>query len=95
MKRDSLLRQKYATIELKRLTLKFLAANVSDSLIHRVYYSNLLAKLPRRLNMTFFRNSCHRTGTGRSVFRQFKYSRHELKRLSHKGLISGFRKSSF
>lgn len=70
-------------------------ANVSEDLVHRAYFSHLFAKLPRRLNLTFFRNYCHRTGTGRSVFRQFKYSRHEVKRLSHKGLLSGFRKSSF
>lgn len=89
------MRQKYATVELKRLTLRFLAANVSDRVINRVYYSNLYAKLPRKLNVTFFRNSCHRTGSGRSVFRLVKFSRHEFKRLSHNGFVSGLRKSSF
>lgn len=82
-------------MELKRLTLKALTANMSDKPVHRAYYNHLLSKLPKKLSISFFRTYCHRTGTGRSVFRRFKYSRHEVKRLSHKGLISGFRKSSF
>lgn len=82
-------------MELKRLTLKALSANLSDKPEHRAYYNYLLSRLPKKVSVSYFRNHCHRTGTGRSVFRQFKYSRHELKRLSHKGLISGFRKSSF
>lgn len=82
-------------MELKRLTLKALVANTTEPLAYRGYYSHLLAKLPRKLSISFFRNYCHRTGTGRSVFRTFKYSRHEVKRLSNKGLVSGFRKSSF
>lgn len=70
-------------------------ANLNDSFSNRCYYAHLFAKIPRRYSISFFRNYCHRTGTGRSVFRSFKYSRHELKRLSAKGLITGFRKSSF
>jgi small subunit ribosomal protein S14 len=82
-------------MELKRLTLKALVADRSQPLEYRGYYNHLLVKLPKKLSISFFRNYCHRTGSGRSVFRTFKYSRHEVKRLSNKGLVSGFRKSSF
>jgi len=70
-------------------------ANLTDSLENRAYYAHVFSRIPRRYSISFFRTYCHRTGTGRSVFRTFKYSRHELKRLSAKGLVMGFRKSSF
>jgi ribosomal protein S14 len=83
------------SVELKKVVLRALMANLSDTFENRCYYAHLFSKIPRRYSVSFFRTSCHRTGTGRSVFRSFKYSRHELKRLSAKGLVMGFRKSSF
>lgn len=95
MQRDRRLRQRFASVELRRLTLKALVAYQGHSFEERCYYAHQLSLLPRHLSLSFFRNYCHRVGTGRSVFRSFKYSRHEVKRLAGKGLLQGFRKSSF
>ena len=93
--RDAKYREKYVRVELKKITLRALMANLSDSFENRCYYAEVFSKIPRRYSISYFRTHCLRTGTGRSVFRSFKYGRHELKRLSGKGLIAGLRKSSF
>lgn len=93
--RDAYYRQKFASVEIEKIVLKALTANLSDSFENRCYFAYRFAQIPRLWSISRVRISCHRTGSGRSVFPFFKYSRHELKRLSSKGLIIGFRKSSF
>jgi ribosomal protein S14 len=95
VRRDRILRERFVAAELKKANLRGMLANESFPFDHRCYFAHNYAQIPTCYSISFFRNYCHRTGTGRSVFRPFKYSRHELKRLAAKGLVVGLRKSSF
>ena len=46
-------------------------------------------------SLGYQRKGCQFSGTGRSVFTQFKGSRHHVKYLATNGFLPGMRKSSF
>jgi ribosomal protein S14 len=94
IKKDMKLRLKYKNIEINKKVLKSLIAFTKE-LDKKVYYSKLLSKFPNKVSISYFRNGCYSSGSGRSVFRLFMLNRHEAKHLTSYGLISGMRKSSF
>lgn len=86
--------------EFFRNVLKAMKSNFlypDSSLIHykRVLYFKIFSKNSVNSHLAFFRRSCLRSGTGKSVYRKFKYSRHEAKRLFFKGYLTGISKSSY
>lgn len=94
IKRDRELRKKYKLIEINKIVLKSLIAN-TNNLEAKIYYTRLLHKFPNKISISYFRNGCYNSGTGRSVFRQFRLNRNECKVLSSYGYLVGMRKSSF
>lgn len=94
IKRDHTMRLKYKNIEINKKILKSLIAN-SKELDKKIYYTKLLSKFSNKNSISYFRNGCYNSGSGRSVFRLFKLNRHEIKSLSSHGFVTGMRKSSF
>lgn len=92
--RDKSLRKHYKKHELKKNVIKSLLfftknPNLRLSLI-KVFYN-----ITKKSSISNYRTSCMFSGSGRSVFRKFKLSRHFIKYLASEGLLMGFRKSSF
>ena len=87
-------RLKYRRIEINKEILKGLIAH-SKKLEEKIYYTRLLQKFPAKLSISYYRNGCYNSGSGRSVFRLFRMNRHECKSMSSYGLLAGMRKSSF
>ena len=75
--------------------MKSLLANKLNPVVDKVYWSFLFNKYGKRNCISFYRRGCMWTGTGRSVFKTFKASRHILKKNAALGYLPGIRKSSF
>lgn len=61
----------------------------------KLYFSKLFLHFNELSSISRYRNSCLFSNYGRSVFRQFKLSRHFAKRFASNGYLLGLRKSSF
>jgi len=96
VKRDKKSRTYYPKAEINRLILKSLYNNsLNLKIFNKIYYSRMLNSYTKKYCISFYRKHCHRHGTGKSVFVNFKYSRHEAKRLASNAMLIGMRKSSF
>lgn len=81
--------------EINKLVLKSLGSSFNYSFSDRLFFSLLFQKYSRYTSISLFRRFCNINGYAKSVFRLFKMSRHNCKRYSSLGLLSGMRKSSF
>ena len=95
MKRDKITRVKYLQNEINKLVLKSLLANMYFDKNAKIYWSNLYNKYGKHNSIAYYRHGCNLTGSGRSVFKQFKSSRHIIKKYAAMGQLPGVRKSSF
>ena len=89
--RDKKKRQLFKEFEEKRLALKVLQrVNPLDIRIQQG-----LSELPLNSSRTRIRNRCVITGRSRSVWRSFRISRIQLRKLAIEGLLIGVKKSSW
>lgn len=97
VKRDNSARPKYLPTEINKLVLKSLIAERlrKPTIVSKIYFTKLFHKYTKKTAISYYRTYCHKTGTGKSVFKYFKYGRHECKRLASNGILIGMRKSSF
>lgn len=89
--RDKKRRTLFKDYEEKRLALKVLQRlNPSD-----VRVQQGLNELPHNSSKTRIRNRCVLTGRSRSVWRTFRISRIQLRKLALEGLLMGVKRSSW
>ena len=88
-------RQLFAKKEKQRMALKYLVLNNNVSKKHHWNCFFRMAGLSRNSTLSRIRNLCVRTGRARAVFKKFKISRIELRRLASFGLIPGMSKASW
>lgn len=89
--RDKKRRHLFNEYEEKRLALKILQRlNPSD-----VRIQQSMADLPTNSSKTRIRNRCILTGRARSVWRTFRVSRIQLRKLALEGVLIGVKKSSW
>ncbi len=89
--RDKKRRLLFKEFEEKRLALKILQR--VNPLDVRVQQS--LSELPLNSSRTRVRNRCVITGRSRSVWRDFRISRIQLRKLAVEGLLMGVKKASW
>lgn len=101
--KDHICRQSYANKEINKLILKSLLSNHkidksdkdNQQTAARIYWTHLFNKYGKYSSLGYQRKGCQFSGTGRSVFTQFKGSRHHVKNLAVNGFLPGMRKASF
>ena len=95
--KDNISRKNYFNKELNKLVLKSLLSNQNyrQQTVARVYWTHLFNKYGKYSSLGYMRKGCQFSGTGRSVFTQFKGSRHHVKYLATNGFLPGMRKASF
>lgn len=95
--KDSICRKNYYTKEVNKLILKSLLSNqcYNHQIVSRIYWTHLFNKYGKYSSSGYQRKGCQFSGTGRSVFTQFKGSRHHVKHLATNGFLPGMRKGSF
>ena len=95
-KKDYIYQSKgFYKLELNKKVIKVLLNNVSSSNMERIYFFHLLTRMPTKYSISFIRKFCVLSGYPKSVFRKFKLSRHQAKRMASYGYLVGLRKSSF
>lgn len=85
----------FSSNELNKLVLKSLLSSEDLKFLPRVFFFFFLQKYSIKSSISFFRKFCNIDGYSKSIFRFFKMSRHNSKRLSSFGYLTGMRKSSF
>lgn len=95
--KDHISRKNFYTKEVNKLVLKSLLANNThvEKTAARIYWTFLFQKYGKYSSSSYQRKGCQFSGTGRSVFTQFKGSRHHVKYLATNGFLPGMRKASF
>lgn len=89
--RDKKRRILFKQFEEKRLALKILQRlNPLDGRVQQG-----LNELPHNSSITRIRNRCVLTGRGRSVWRTFRLSRIQLRKLALEGLLMGVKRASW
>ena len=95
--KDNICRKNYVNKEINKLILKSLLSNNkhNQQAVSRIYWTHLFNKYGKYSSLGYQRKGCQFSGTGRSVFTQFKGSRHHVKYLAVNGFLAGMRKASF
>lgn len=95
--KDNICRKNYYNKEINKLILKSLLSNKqhNNQTTSRIYWTHLFNKYGKYSSLGYQRKGCQFSGTGRSVFTQFKGSRHHVKHLAVSGFLPGMRKASF
>lgn len=93
--RDKITRKNYTRTEINKIVLKSLLANTKFCKSAKIYWFLLSNKYGKHNSISYYRRGCNITGSGRSVFRQFKSSRHAIKKYASLGQLPGVRKASF
>lgn len=89
--RDKKRRQLFKEYEEKRLALKVLQRlNPADMRVQQGFNA-----LPNNSSRTRIRNRCILTGRSRSVWRTFRISRIQLRKLALEGLLMGVKRASW
>jgi small subunit ribosomal protein S14 len=92
--KDAKRRKQFANYEQKKKKLKYLILNTKN-MIKKTKLLIQLRKMPKDSSITRMRNYCILTGKARSVYRDFRLSRHQIRRLASQGDLVGIRKSSW
>ena len=95
VEKDLVRRRFFRTIEKKRSFFKFMQQNLSLSFKSRKRYSEILHFYPVNSSISRIRNRCVLTGRGRSIYRDFRLSRMQLRHMASFGLLMGVKKSSW
>lgn len=93
--KESNLRITYSNIELSKLMLKSLLSSNNFNLTNKHYFYKIFHSYFKKAAIGSFTRSCLFTGHSRSIFKMFKLSRHQSKKMASNGYIVGLRKSSF
>lgn len=89
--RDKKRRNLFKSYEEKRLALKILQRIDPKD----VRIQQCLSELPLNSSRTRIRNRCVLTGRSRSIWRTFRISRIQLRKLALEGMLMGVKKSSW
>jgi len=95
VRKDIIKRNLFSKFEYKKRILKFMQQNMKLKNQERFGYSKALTQLPKNSSITRIRNRCIITGRSRSVYRDFRLTRMQLRSLAGFGLLMGVRKSSW
>lgn len=85
----------FKKIEIKKLILKTCLANKFLNKNLKFFLFKNFLNFNKYSSISYYRNYCLINNWSRSVFRDFKMSRHQAKAFSSFGLVCGLRKSSF
>jgi small subunit ribosomal protein S14 len=87
----------FSDLEWKKRMLKYNILNKVGPKQKAAQYQDLqkLHLQPKNSSRVRIRNFCTLTGKARSVYRDFRLSRHQIRRLALKGDLVGIRTSSF
>ena len=92
---DNAYRKCYVHTEINKAVLRSLRAKTNLPIINRMYWNNIYHHYGRKHSLSYYRRGCQTTSSGRSVFTQFKGSRHKAKQWGSQGWLPGMRRSSF
>ena len=92
---DNYNRKSYTYAEINKAVLRSLRAKTTLPLVNRMYWNNIYHRYGKFYSLSYQRKGCQTTSSGRSVFAQFKGSRHKAKQWGALGWLPGMRKSSF
>lgn len=95
VKYDIIYRKFFWKLEIFKLFLIALSKNFYIHKQFRFYILNLKQALIKYSSISFIKNRCLITGNSRSVFRKFKLSRWELKKMGLHGELPGLKKGSW
>ena len=103
LRKDIIRRKYYFKFEQIRLILKFLKLNkfrlISNNFIRFIdplqNLFNIQINFSNSLKLSTIRNKCIITGRSRSVYKDFRLSRMQLRHLASFGLLMGIKKSSW
>lgn len=85
----------YSRKEIYKIIYKSILANTFVNKSIKIFCYKLFIKSSKFSSISYYRNFCIINNWSRSVFRDFKMSRHQAKAFSSTGVICGVRKSSF
>lgn len=81
--------------EIKKYVLKSLIYNSDSTYKYKLYFDKMFKTINYKSSISKIRNYCVYLNNSKSIFRNFKLSRHKIKLLSADSHIIGIRKSSF
>ncbi len=85
----------YKKYEIKKLVLKSLLNNFYYKKNYKLFFNKLFYTFPIDSSTSKYRTYCMLQLQGKSIFRNFKLSRHMMRHCANNGLLIGYRKSSF
>jgi small subunit ribosomal protein S14 len=85
----------FKTFEKKRLVLKILINNLLLKKKQRIKAQQHLFFFPKNSSLSRIKNLCILTGRTRSIYRFFKISRLQFRKLASKGVLTGISKYSW
>jgi ribosomal protein S14 len=95
IKKDKKNRILFLNLEIKKIILKSLLYNKKYPFFFKLYFDYKFKKFSYKSSIAKYRKYCMFLGNSRSIFQNFKLSRHILKKYASNGYIVGLKKSSF
>lgn len=95
IKNDNYKRKFFKKAEIQKIVLKSLMISNDYPIKYRYFFNKIFYIYSKKSAISSYKRGCIMSHWGRSIFRDFKLSRHFTKRFASDGFLLGLRKSSF